>query len=373
MSVPKPNNSLPSLQALYDQNVQNGNIARDQAQLEVITRLQEFYEDTGGKPSNFCWLPRRQKPEGQTHGVYIYGDVGRGKSMIMDLFYEFLPIQKKRRDHFHSFMAELHQELHTIRKHGSKQDPLKLLAQSVAKQKTWLFLDEMQITDITDAMLVGRFFELLLTAGCIIITTSNRAPEDLYKDGLQRERFLPFIDLIRQKLQVVSLNSPIDYRLTFLRSLESCYITPLGKDADHQLLQAFKSLTQHAIPTPTIISSLGRSIEFTHTHGDVALIHFRALCETALGPSDYLEIAKTFSTILLTNIPKLTTEKRNEAKRFVTFIDQCYEQKVKLICSAEVKESELYQEGDGAFEFERTVSRLYEMQSEAYRALPHLS
>jgi cell division protein ZapE len=222
-------------------------------------------------------------------------------------------------------------------------------------------------------MILGRLFTQLFEQGVVIVATSNRHPNDLYKDGLQREHFLPFIALLKDKVEVVALESPHDYRLKHLKSLETVYMPHLGHKADYFLAKSFSDLTNGATPQPVTLQVLGRNIHVQNAHGDVAMFTFHELCEEPKGPADYIEIAKEFSTILISDIPQLTPEKRNEAKRFVNLIDELYEHKVKLICTAAEPPQKLYVEGHGAFEFKRTVSRLLEMQSEVYLKQPHIA
>lgn len=361
----------PHLPTLYQQLVDQGSIQFDPAQRDVVEHLQRLRDELPSyTPSQYrSWLARVFTP-GPTppRGLYIYGGVGRGKSMLMDLYYSTSPIIKKRRVHFHAFMKEVHDMLHEHReraKHRKKDfDPIPALARTISRQTWLLCFDEFQVTDIADAMILGRLFTHLFDNGVVVIATSNRAPDDLYKDGLQREGFLPFIRLLKQKTEVIELCSATDYRLNRLKAMQTMYYT--GDAPDQFAAESFATLTHHATPEPTEITSLGRVITLPYTAGNIALEHFNALCEKPLGPADYIEIARHFNTLILTHIPQLTPEKRNEAKRFVTLVDALYEHKVKLICTADVLPEQLYPAGHGAFEFERTVSRLMEMQAESY-------
>jgi cell division protein ZapE len=316
-------------------------------------------------------------------GLYIYGGVGRGKSMLMDLCFRTAPVPSKRRVHSHAFMQEVHARLKVIRQHpgirelrpgkrAKDDDILPTLARELAGECWLLCFDEFQVQDIADAMILGRLFEALFDAGVVVVATSNRPPRDLYKDGLQRENFLPFIALIESKLDLLHLDSGIDYRLESMRAMD-VYITPLDANADRKLEDYFERLTNGAAVRPEMLTVHGRLLRIPRASDDIAFASFAELCEQPLGPADYLAIAGRFDLLLLARIPGMGRAKRNEAKRFVTLIDALYEHKVKLICSAERPPETLYPAGDGAFEFERTVSRLHEMQSEAYIGSQHLS
>ena len=316
-------------------------------------------------------------------GLYIYGGVGRGKSMLMDLFFRTAPVAAKRRVHFHAFMQEVHGRLRAMRQHpgirelrpgkrARDDDILPALARDIARDCGLLCFDEFQVQDIADAMMLGRLFETLFEAGVVIVATSNRPPRDLYKDGLQRENFLPFIALIERKLDVMHLDSPTDYRLESMRAMH-VYITPLDDASDRRLEDYFRKLTRGARVGPEALTVHGRAVQIPRASDDIAFASFAELCEQPLGPADYLAIAGRFDVLFLSRVPGLSPARRNEAKRFVTLVDALYEHRVKLICSAEKPPETLYPVGDGAFEFERTVSRLFEMQTEKYIGSPHAS
>lgn len=329
----------------------------------------------GGKaaPSGLQWHPGDCEDGKPRQGLYIFGEVGRGKSMLMDLFYEFTNMPGKRRIHFHEFMRDIHAALHAWRKAGSAgADPIPALARQLAANAWLLCLDELQITDIADAMIVGRLFQHLLDNGVVVVITSNRAPHDLYKDGLQRARFLPFIDLIAERLDLLELTSERDYRLGRKKGLQ-VYHAPLGAAADAALEAAFARLTDGAQARPDHLMVNGRVIEVPRAALGVAHFGFKELCGRALGPSDYLELATQYHTLVLSGIPLLSPENKDEARRFVTLVDALYEHKVTLICSAAAPPESLYPTGIGAFEFQRTVSRLMEMQAEDYITRPHLT
>ncbi len=309
-------------------------------------------------------------------GVYLWGKVGRGKSFLMDLFYDHTDVVPKRRVHFHAFMLDVHARLHQYRKHPVHgDDPIDPCARDIAAKSRLLCFDEMQISDIADAMIVGRLFTALFAQGVCVVTTSNRPPQDLYKDGLNRALFTPFIALLEQQLDVMSLNGPTDYRLERLSGVQ-VYHVPNGAAATEKLSDAFFKLTDHLIEDRATVPSeilevQGRQLLVPKALKGVAVFSFKRLCDASLGAADYLSIAQRFHTIIIVGIPKLSAEKRDQAKRFVTLIDALYEHKVKLLCAADALPDELYPTGDGSFEFERTVSRLMEMQSAQYLSLGH--
>lgn len=366
----------------YDELVADGLITSDPAQVTAIDGLEglgnvlDEYSKQMGKQGWAARLGFGAKKRNTPKGLYIWGGVGRGKSMIMDLFYEQSSIEQKQRVHFHAFMQEVHKRLHAFReaqkagKVSENKDGVEALAR-VISDKAWLIcFDEFHVTDIADAMILGTLFTHLFNQGVVVVATSNRHPRDLYKDGLQRERFLPFIDTLMEKMNVMELASARDYRLERLQGME-VYITPSGEAANAKLKADFDALTVGVEGREVQVNVNGRTVKISNAAEGVALVSFDELCAQPLGPGDYLEIAARFHTMMIKDIPKLGPHNRNEAKRFVTLIDALYEAKVNLVCSAEVPPTELYTEGDGAFEFERTVSRLMEMQAADYMALPH--
>lgn len=366
----------------YNELINEGLITADPVQATAIGALEKLgdvldaYSAQMGKQG---WAARlgfgaqkRQPPK----GLYIWGGVGRGKSMIMDLFYEQSAIEQKQRVHFHAFMQEVHKRLHAFReaqkagKVSESKDGVEALARIISERAWLICFDEFHVTDIADAMILGVLFTHLFDQGVVVVTTSNRHPKDLYKDGLQRERFLPFIDVLMEKMDVLELASARDYRLERLQGMD-VYITPSGDAASAKLAADFEALTVGVEGREVKVDVNGRSVTISNAAEGVALVSFNELCAQPLGPGDYLEIARRFHTMMIRDIPKLGPHNRNEAKRFVTLIDALYEAKVNLVCSAAVPPTELYTEGDGAFEFERTVSRLMEMQAADYMALPH--
>ena len=373
---------MPSPRVKYEQLIADGTINADPAQavaigsLEMLGQSLDEYSAQMGKQG---WAARlgfgvqkRQPPK----GLYMWGGVGRGKSMIMDLFYDQSGIPQKQRVHFHAFMQEVHKRLHAFReaqkagKVSENKDGVEALARIISERAWLICFDEFHVTDIADAMILDRLFRHLFDQGVVVVATSNRHPKDLYKDGLQRERFLPFIDVLLDKMNVLELASARDYRLERLQGME-VYITPPGETASAKLAADFDALTVGHEGHEVIVDVNGRSVTISNAAEGVALVSFDELCAQPLGPGDYLEIALRFHTMIMRDIPKLGPHNRNEAKRFVTLIDALYEAKVNFVCSAAVPPTELYTEGDGAFEFERTVSRLMEMQAADYMALPH--
>lgn len=308
-------------------------------------------------------------------GIYMWGAVGRGKSMLMDLFYTAAPAIPKRRVHFHAFMIEVHAALHKWRERNV-DDPIARVAEDIAKDVRLLAFDELQVTNVADAMILSRLFTAILGAGVTVVATSNRPPRDLYKDGLSRDLFLPFIALIERELDVVSLNGPTDYRMDRLAGMPTYYV-PNGQETTAALSEAFFRLTDYPpedrahVPTETLDVGGGRTLHVPKSLKGVAVFSFKRLCGEARGAADYLAVAQHYHTVIIVGVPKMGPEKRNEATRFVALIDALYEYRVKLLMGAEAVPAELYPAGDYAFEFERTVSRLMEMQSADYMAEGH--
>lgn len=356
----------------YEALVAAGEMQDDTDQRDIIAHLDQLLRDVTHPPktpfSLLGWL-NHEKHDRYIQSVYLWGDVGRGKSMLMDLFYDHLPDSiRSRRIHYHAFMTEIHEALHRIRKEQPDlQDPLPHIAAEFAEQCRVLCLDEFQVTDIADAMILSRLFAALLEEGVITVTTSNRPPDSLYANGLQRESFLPFIALVKERFEVLALEHDQDYRLIKLRGSE-VYLQP-GSNVK-PLQEIFDSLRRHE-PQPATLHVKGREVVLKKTADGMAWASFDELCAKALGAEDYNTLAREFHTLFLTHIPRLTPENRNEAKRFVTLIDALYEQRTRLICSADAAPHELYEKGDGHFEFQRTISRLMEMQSAAYIGASH--
>lgn len=317
------------------------------------------------------------KPSEPPKGLYIHGAVGRGKTMLMDLFFDAVEVPRKRRAHFHAFMADVHARLfrwRQARKRGqvSGEDPIAPVAADLARDASLLCFDEFAVRDIADAMILGRLFAALFAEGVVVAATSNVAPDELYKDGLNRALFLPFIKLLRERLDVVELDARTDYRLEKLVRAP-VYYTPFGPKADRALDAAFLALTGRAKGEPATLELLGRTLEVPQAAGGVARFDFDGLCRRPLGSADYIEIAEEFHTLVLDHIPVMAAHERNEAKRFTILIDALYDMRVKVIASAAAEPDRLFAGTDGAeaFEFMRTASRLHEMGSADYLALPH--
>jgi cell division protein ZapE len=366
---------VTSVSACYDRLLAAGELKPDADQQAAVAVLDRLAAQLAGKrkPGFFARLTGKAPPA--PRGIYMWGGVGRGKSMLMDLAFEAIAFQPKRRVHFHEFMIEVHQRLRAERAR-EQGDPIRPVARALAAEAKLLAFDEMVINNSADAMILSRLFGQLLEAGVTVIATSNRAPRDLYKDGLNRELFLPFIDLIERALDVVPLNGPTDYRLDRLRGMPTWYV-PNGPEATKALSEAFFRLTDFSVedrarvPAEDIQVQGGRTLHVPKSLKGVAVFSFRRLCGDARGAADYLAVARRYHSVILVGIPRLEREKRNEAARFVTLIDALYEHKVKLLASADASPADLYPAGDGAFEFERTVSRLIEMQSQDYLAAGH--
>ena len=354
---------MGAILAEYTRRRDAGALKPDAAQLPVIATLDALADRLNAmpKPGGLLGFLRKAPPP---KGVYIHGEVGRGKTMAMDLFFAAVPVEPKRRVHFHAFMQEVHKRLFAARQ-SHVQDPIAPAAKDIAREARLLCLDEMQITDIADAMIVGRLFEALMEAGTVIVTTSNLAPQDLYRDGLNRQLFLPFIGLIEDKFDIISLDSPVDYRLGRVKAHET-FLTPLSPENDARMQDLWVRLTDTETGRPRDIEVLGRKLSVPQAAGSSARFSFADLCEKPLGPPDYLAIAENFQVLFLEHIPALGPERRNEAKRFVLLIDTLYDGKVRLVATSAEPPETIYPAGDHAFEFGRTVSRLKEMQSASW-------
>lgn len=357
------------LRQYYQQQVIEQQLQHDEAQITVLQPLQHLldnlvavinYQQCGAITQYLCPLPE------PCRSLYLFGEVGSGKSMLMALFYQACPFQQKRRVHFNVFMLEVHAFIHEWHQQAHAGNVMLALAKKIRSSQLLLCIDEFHVTDIADAMIMERLFSHLFNSGLIVVITSNRHPDDLYQGGLQRAQFVIFTQLLLRVATIVKLDSKNDYRQTFLQDLEPSYHYPLNKAADYFVLQHYQRCTNFAPLQAGVLEVLGRKVLLTATHDDVALTSFDQLCVHALGVVDYLQMALQFNVVILEGIPKLSAEKRNEAKRFMALIDTLYEHKVTLFCTAEVSPQDIYIEGDGAFEFRRTSSRLMEMQSAAY-------
>ena len=361
------------VRSAYDQLISAHELKPDQDQAQAVAaldRLAAAMESNGGLIARLL-AGRSDDPA----GVYLWGGVGRGKSMLMDLAFAHIDIHPKRRVHFHEFMLETHSRLRKARQ-SKEGDPIDPVAEEIANEAKLLYFDEMQVNNPADAMILSRLFGKLLEQGVKVVTTSNRPPRDLYLGGLNRELFLPFIDLIERRMLVMPVNGPTDYRLERLDGVDVWHV-PNGPDATAALSKAFFQLTDYPVedrakvPTEELIVGGGRTVHVPKSLKGVAVFSFKRLCGEPRGAADYLAIARRFHAIIIVGIPVMGPEMRNEAARFVTLVDALYEHRVKLLASADAEPSRLYPSGDGSFEFQRTISRLEEMRSAQYLAEGH--
>ena len=356
----------------------SGALKADTAQRAVAARLDAILVELKGrkpatKSSALGWIfAKRRKQEAGVRGLYVHGSVGRGKTMLMDMFFRLAPIEKKRRAHFHEFMADVHGRIHAHRqklKSGETReaDPVPPVADAIIAESELLCFDEFTVTDITDAMILSRLFKELFARGCTLVATSNVEPDNLYRDGLNRGLFVPFIGLLKTHVDVASLDSPTDYRLEKIKRLP-VYLSPLDQRTQHSLDSAWLELTRGADEAPADIQMKGRVVPVRRAVARMARFTFKELCETPLGAQDYLAIAERFDTVFVENIPILGSDKRNEIKRFIILIDALYDKQVRLYASAAAAPEDLLptRKGTEGFEFDRTVSRLFEMRSEEY-------
>lgn len=360
----------------YQALVAAGELRPDPEQAAAAARLDALATELEATPKkgSVLWRAFGRRPE-PPRGLYMWGGVGRGKSMLMDLLFDTVAINRKRRVHFHEFMIEVHARLNEERKKNTA-DPVIAVAAAMTEDVRLLAFDEMVVNNPADAMILSRLFTEMMQHGLTVVATSNRAPSELYKDGLNRQLFLPFIDLIEERLDILTLNGPVDYRLDRLGQMDT-WLVPNGAEATKALSAAFFRLTDYPpedsanVPSCEIAVQGGRALTVPKCLKGVAVFSFKRLCGEARGAADYLAIARKFHTVIIVGIPKLGPENRNEAARFVTLIDALYEHRVKLLAAADASPEELYESGDGRFEFDRTVSRLMEMRSDTYLAEGH--
>ncbi len=344
--------------------IAEGRLQPDPGQARVAERLEMLCTELKNRDEGRRGFFNKPKPS--PRGVYLFGGVGAGKSLMMDMFFDTAPVRKKRRVHFHQFMQEIQARI-TAERARKNAAPMLRVTRALARQTRLLCLDELEITDVGDAMIIGRLFEGLFAESVVMAATSNRHPDDLYRNGLNRQLFLPFINLIKQTLNVVELDSGRDYRLEQLQAAPVCH-HPLGPEADAAMDCAFDRLTRGANVQACILMVQGRDLIVPRHAAGVARFTFEQLCAQPLGPADYLMLAGTFHTLMIDGVPLLTLDKRDQAKRFVTLIDALYEVRTKLVMSAAAEPGKLYGTGDYAFEFQRAASRLMEMGGRDYLA-----
>ncbi len=356
-----------SLLERYHRAIARGELKPDAAQARAAARLAALGKALRAyRPGRRLFFGMRKPPR----GLYLWGDVGRGKSMLMDLFFSDVETPKKRRVHFNEFMADIHAAIHVERQRPDAGDPIPPVARAVADAAHLLCFDEFQVTDVADAMILGRLFQQLFERGVVVVATSNTPPDRLYEGGLNRQLFLPFIAQIKARLDVVELDGAVDFRLHRISGL-AVYLWPLGPKADAAMDAAWLRLTDRKQGAPSTLTVLGRTLKVPQAARGVARFAFADLCARPLAGADYLAVARAFHTVLIDRIPKLGPANRDEARRFVLLIDTLYDEGVKLICSAAAPPEELYTAGDGADAFRRTVSRLNEMQSDDYLKRGH--
>ena len=374
--IPPEYGPLPAYRAM----LAAGELATDPSQAAAAERLHKLWSDLVGydpKPvsplGRFARLLGRKPPPPAPRGLYMVGEVGRGKSMLMDLFFHTAQVARKQRIHFHRFMQDCHARVHAWRRADANAgDPIPPLADCIAAEASLLCFDEFQVNDIADALILGRLFQALFARGVVVVATSNVEPDNLFKGQPGRDAFLPFIALIKERLEVFSMDSGRDFRRERIRAMRTWHV-PADRFADRALDRAFEDLTDGAEAGPVSLTVMGRALVVPLAARGVARFDFDALCNTALGAGDYLAIARAFHTLVLDGIPQLSPENFDRARRFIVLVDNLYEQRVKLVASADAMPDQLYQRGENAKMFERTASRLDEMQSADWLDQAHLA
>lgn len=361
---------MDSLRLTYNNLLKHAKMEADASQIELVHRLDTYSYIINSKQKRRCkffnFFRFSKKPTTQFCGMYIWGDVGRGKSLVLNMFCESLTIKNKKRMHFHEFMACAHRSLDELRKTSDATDHVKQYASDLARRYRALILDELQVNNIADAMIVGRLFPALIDEGVFVFLASNRIPVDLFKDGLQRELFLPFINVIQNKLEVFNLDNSIDYRLHNLK-IAKTYLCPINDKNEMKIESIINSLTgKQPLYEQRLAIGENRTITAYRSYGHLAVFTFKELCEVELGVLDYLALCSRFNLIIIQNIKPLGSGDHNELLRFITLIDCLYDRQIKLICLSDCKIDEIYVSGKHAFEFQRTVSRLKEMSTEEY-------
>jgi len=365
------------MRAAYDQALSDGAIRPDPAQAGAVDALSRLEADLAANRRRWLGKPRGAR------GVYLWGPVGRGKSMLMDMFFEIAPVKLKQRTHFHVFMARIHRlaklwrtgdaarrraQFGRSRFSGAgSEDPIAPIAALIAKEAALLCFDELSVTDIADAMILGRLFEALLAHGVTLVATSNRAPDDLYKDGLNRQLFTPFIAMLTERMDVIEVAGRRDWRLDRLRAA-GVWFSPIDLDNEAQFDALWRDMLGRDPEIGATLEVLGRTHHWPRAAGGMLRAHFASLCVQALGPADYIAIASRFHTVFIEAIPRLTPDKRDAARRLAMLIDTLYEARARIVVLAQAEPAGIYPAGDQAFEFQRTASRLEEMRSQAWLA-----